>query len=432
MKVFICVFFYIFTGFFCASSSALQKDSILAYVNDKIILNSDVKNLLFFLKKSGQNIKIPLKKDFLKEQIIHKLIIDSLILQEADRMNIVITEEQVNNFLKNMALDKNITVDDLKNYITLNNVDDHFAYQNYINNVKKLLKIQMMQSYELHKRVNISEREVNVFFKKIIKKNNKLKKINLSYILLPFDKNEKKFNSVFKSKESMALKIVDKIKNGYNFEKFYMKCKKNNSFLIKNNFWIRLFNIQKILHKKNFDILEKGKVLGPFLEKKGFYILKVNDICDNKENIINQFYIQHCLLKTSMISTDSELKNNIFNIYENIEKGVYSFDDAVKKLSNDFYSSYKKGDIGWISTEFFNKNDNIFLSKLKKYQISKPIKSNLGWHILKILDKRQINTFYNFQKKQIYNILLEKKMALEKREWIKELKNLSYIKIIRT
>ena len=178
------------------------------------------------------------------------------------------------------------------------------------------------------------------------------------------------------------------------------------------------------------NIIKKGQILGPILGDKGFYILKVNDIDHNKENIITEYYIQHCLIKPSLILTDKESKKNIFNIYKNIKKGIYSFDYAVQNLSNDFSLSSPKGDLGWISTELFDYNFNKLISNLKKNEISKPIKSIFGWHIIKLLNKREVDKFYSFKKKQANNILLDQKIRLEKNKWIEELKNLSYIKIM--
>ncbi|CAL4326203.1 Chaperone SurA [Buchnera aphidicola (Brachycaudus tragopogonis)] len=426
MKIWIFIILYIFSSISYVSSKELEIDNISAVINDEIILNSDINKILILFKKEGVDSRIPLKINFLREKVIQKLILDELILQEANRMNVIVTEEQINDMIKQIALKKNITIDELKNNILFHS---NFTYKNYINNIEKILKIRMVQDYELNKRINISEKEINVVFNKLVDDNKKLKKINLSYILLPILKENS--DILINNKKKIAESIIKKLTKGYNFEKMYQECKKNNSlFLVKKMFWMNLQDIKNVF-SDFVEISEKGQILGPFLSDKGFYIFKVNDIHNNKENIITEFYIQHCLIKPSIIKTDLESKNNILEIYKNIKSGVYSFDYAVKNLSQDVYSSNKNGDIGWISKEFFNDDFNKVLMCLKKNEISKPIKSNSGWHIVKLLDKRQIDTFYRVKKKEAYNILFLQKTALEKQQWIKDLKNVSYIKIIR-
>ncbi|WAI18652.1 MAG: peptidylprolyl isomerase [Buchnera aphidicola (Acyrthosiphon caraganae)] len=430
MKVLIFIFFYIFTGIFCVSAKENQIDNIIAVVNDQVILNSDVNEMLFFLKKERRNFKIPLRSHFLKDKVIEKLIVNSLILQEANRMNVRITQEQIDTVIENIASKKNININEFKKNILFHDLNNHFYYDNYMKNIERLLKIRIIQDYELRKRINISEQEVSVVFKNIMKNNKKFKRINLSYILLPFAKKDSQ--NTIRNKQKIVEDIVNKIKKGYSFEQFFLDSKKNKSiFVSKKMFWMRFLDIQNCF-VETLNIFKKGQIIGPLLGDKGFYILKINDIDKNRENITTEFYMQHCLIKPSIIQTDIESKRNIFNIYENIKKGVYSFDDAVKNLSHDFYSSNKKGDLGWVSKKSFSFDlDKEFLY-LNKNEISKPIKSNFGWHIFKLLDKRQVDEFYNFKKKQAYNILLNKKMILEKHNWIEELKKIAYIKIIRS
>ncbi|WP_284443312.1 peptidylprolyl isomerase [Buchnera aphidicola] len=428
MKVCIFLFFYIFTGIFYVLAKDNHIDHIAAIVNDQIILNSDVNKILFLLKKEGRNFKIPLKNNFLKEKVVQKLIVDSLILQEANRMNIKVTAEQIDSVIKNIAVKKNISFKQLKNHILFHNLHDHLYYDNYMKNIEKLLKIKIIQDYQLRKRINISEQEISFIFKKLVENNKKFKKINLSYILLPFSKKDS--DDTIKNRKETAEKIVNKLQKGYNFEKLFINCKKNRSiFLVKKSFWMHFVDIQNNF-SETLNIFKNGQILGPFLGDKGFYILKVNDIKNNNETIETEFYIQHCLVKPSIVLTDVESKKNIFSIYKNIKKGLYNFDDAVKNLSHDSYSSNKKGDLGWISKELFSFNFNKELLYLNKNEISRPIKSDFGWHIFKLLDKRQVDQFYNFKKKQAYNILLNQKMKLEKHKWIEELKNIAYIKII--
>ncbi|WP_268744737.1 peptidylprolyl isomerase [Buchnera aphidicola] len=429
MKIWIVIILYIFTSIFYVLSKEIEIDNIAAVVNDQIILNSDVKKILFLLKKEGQDFRIPLKSDFLKEKVIQKLILDELLLQESKKMNITVTQEQINSMIKNIALKKNISMNQLKNYILFHDSYSNFSYKNYEKNIKKLLQIKIIQDYEINKRVNVTEEEVNVLFKKLIHNNKKFKKINLSYILIPLVKDRS--NYVIDDKRKLANSLVTKLKKGYDFEKLYIECKKNKVlFSVKKMFWIHLLDMKNTF-LKTLDVLEKGQILGPFLGDKGFYIFKVNDIRNNKENISTEFYVQHCLIKPSIIINDEESRNNIWNIYRNIKRGVYSFDYAVKNLSNDFYSANKNGDLGWISEGMFHGNFKKILFSLKKNEVSEPVRSEFGWHIVKILDKREIDYFYNFKKKQAYNILFFKKMVLEKDHWIEDLKNFSYINIIR-
>ncbi|ANZ22792.1 peptidylprolyl isomerase [Buchnera aphidicola (Diuraphis noxia)] len=426
MKFWVFLFLCIINSTFYVLADDGEIDEIKVIVNDQILLNSDIDNIMFMLEKEGKNVITPLKSNFLKERVIEKLIVNNLILQQANKMNISITKKQINDVIKNIAFKKNMSVNEFKNQIILN---DNISYENYLKNIENMLKTKLVQNYELHKRIHIPEKKVNFVFKKIINKNKTLKKINLNYIFLPFLK--KKSDIFFTNKKKLSEEIFKKLNSGYSFDKLCNESKIYNSdLLFKKNFWIKLNTLQKNF-SKTLEIFKKKQVLGPFLKNNGFYIFQVDDILNNQENILTEFYIQHCLIKNSIILNDVEIKNNTFNIYNNIKNRVYSFDYAVKKFSDDIDSSNKQGDLGWISNDSLDTNFQKELLLLKENEISQPIKSQMGWHIIRLLKKRKIDQFYNLQKHQSYDFILHRKMFLEKYNWIQDLKNSSYIKIIQ-
>ncbi|AWH90625.1 peptidylprolyl isomerase [Buchnera aphidicola (Melanaphis sacchari)] len=426
MKVCFFLILYIFWSFFYIHSEELDK--IVAIVNNQVILESDVDKEIHFLKKEYLPVRIPLKVNFLKDQIINKLITDALILEEAKKFHVTVTNDQLNNIFQETALRKNLTISELKQYILSKEVNQFISYNDYIKNIKKLLTIKIMQDYELQKRVRISEKEIYLLFNKTIKSRNQLKRVNLRYIYLPnFQKNSIKFN-----KKLLINNLMISIKKKFSFDYFYNNFKKkriSSIFFVKKILSISLKDVQKNFSSK-IDFLREGQVLGPIVNTKGIYIFKIDRIIDNEEKVVNEFHIQHCLIRPSIILSDIEAKEKIFKIYNNIKSNNYSFDYAIKFLSHDVYSSKKKGDLGWIQKDFFDGISGNILFFLKKNNISKPVKSKFGWHIIKLLDIRKINSNFNLEKDRIRFFLLKHKLQKEKEKWIKELKDISYIKIV--
>lgn len=428
MKIWINLIIYIFLNIYSISIQAKNIDNIVAIVNNHVVLNSDVQKYLFLLNEKEQETIAPFHSHFLRDTVIRQLILENILLDEAHRINIRVTDAQVDKIISNIAIQKNITVLELKNNTIFNSAHSIFTYNDYYNNIKKQITIKILQDYILNKRIYISDEELNHFFSYFLIHNNKNKKIKVSYILLPiFGKNVQKNIQI---KKILAKNIINQIDHQIHFEYLYNKYKKSKNYFIVNHLpRMKFINLQKMF-LNNLNITKKGEVLGPFLEKKGFYILKVDDIENKKENIITEFHIQHCLIKFSPIKDNNEVKKNIFKIYNDLKQRRYNFDYVTKNLSDDINLSSKKGDLGWIEYHLFDDNFKKALIPLKNNDISYPVKSDLGWHLLRLLNRRKIDQYYKIEKNKAYRILLNYKMLIERDKWIKELVRLSYIHIL--
>ncbi|QCI18130.1 peptidylprolyl isomerase [Buchnera aphidicola (Aphis nasturtii)] len=431
MRVYVVVILYVLSSVFSnCCAKIFEIDKILAVVNNQVILDSDIDQVLFYLKQENNTITVPLKINFLRDKILEKLIVDSLILEEANKLNITVSDMQLDTIFSNIAFKKHITLNELKNNIILNNTNDFFNYEDYIQNVKKSLKIKMLQDYLFNSNIDISEREIYHLLNEKITKQNDLKKINLKLIILPLSKREN--DKAIKNKKILINHLFKMINNNSNFDYFYEFFKKNkNCFLSENISLKHLKNLKKIFFSK-LDIFKKNQILGPVLGRKGLYIIKVNNIENNSiKKITTEFHIQHCLIRPSIILNDIQAKKDIFEIYNNIKMKNYSFEYAVKNFSHDFYSSHKQGDLGWISNKSFDGVFKNILKNLNNNEISQPIRSKFGWHIIKLLEKRQIDKKWKIEKEKVYQILLQRKIQQEKNNWIKKLKKLSYINIFQ-
>ncbi len=96
-----------------AVSAPVELDKVAVIVNDGVILQSDIdtatKTLRANAKKSGQALP---DADVLNEQIVDKLIIDTLQTQEADRIGVRIDDTRLNQAIEEIARNNNQTIDE--------------------------------------------------------------------------------------------------------------------------------------------------------------------------------------------------------------------------------------------------------------------------------------------------------------------------------
>ena len=95
--------------------------------------------------------------------------------------------------------------------------------------------------------------------------------------------------------------------------------------------------------------------------------------------------IAHILIVTNEKVTDAEAKKKIDEIYKKVESGA-DFAALAKKYSEDPGSAKEGGDLGYNSPGNFVKEFDEVAFSLKKGEVSKPFKTQFGYHIVKVLD----------------------------------------------
>ncbi|MDO5334531.1 MAG: peptidylprolyl isomerase [Coriobacteriia bacterium] len=90
--------------------------------------------------------------------------------------------------------------------------------------------------------------------------------------------------------------------------------------------------------------------------------------------------------RSSHILFESGDKATAKKVLKQINSGKISFEKAAKKYSKDSSSATKGGDVGWDAINNFVTEYTDALGKLKKGQVSKLVKSDYGYHIIKCTD----------------------------------------------
>ena len=132
-----------------------------------------------------------------------------------------------------------------------------------------------------------------------------------------------------------------------------------------------------------------NEISNPFKTQFGYHVLKVLDKRPSKGSV----QVSHIMISNSN-STKISPEDRINQIYNSISNGA-SFEDLAKQFSDDKSSASRGGlmnpfSSGDINSEIFV-NTAFNLNSIG--DISKPIKTQFGWHIIKLISKNSIKTF---------------------------------------
>ena len=384
------------------------EDKIIAIVNDDVVLKSELNNQLSSIKTQGLNRLESLK---LRNDILDQLIEESLLEQAANRLGIYISDIDLQNQIKAIAKDQNLTVLQLKDAIEAQNID----YLRYLKNLRKKIKIQELFRTQFTSRAYISEEEI----KSYLKNNDNIKsvdnQINIREYLIEDEKDELDFSKVNILVQNVKLNGIEDTKNRYPDLKI-------NITDLNESLYANLPDI----YQNNLKVLNHNNYSELFKTGKGYVFLKVI----SGSMFSEQYKVSHILMRTNPMENVKALKNKFINIKkEALEEN--NFSEFAQRYSEDTSTAVNGGSLGWIEKQLVVPEFRNIMVNINIGEISEPFKTQYGWHILYLEDKRMKNISDNILRNQAVSILRERKVSVAKREWLAKLKDQAYIEIIK-
>jgi peptidyl-prolyl cis-trans isomerase SurA len=142
----------------------------------------------------------------------------------------------------------------------------------------------------------------------------------------------------------------------------------------------------------------------------------------------DQTLARHILVQTSEIRTETQTKLLIEEIAERLKAGE-DFKQLARQFSEDPGSKMDGGELGWSKEGDYDPEFEKVLNKTVTGEISNPLKSSYGWHIIEVLDRRNEDVSSEEQKNRAYQIIYKRKFEQELQSTLIELRVEAYVDI---
>ena len=401
-------------------------DKVAAVVNNGVVLESDVAGMMQSVKGQARQAGQQLPDDAtLRHQVIERLVMDNIMLQMAKQSGVQISDAQLDQAIGNIAAQNKMTPAQLRSRLT----QDGMNYAAYREQIRKEMLTSEVRNNEVRRRVSILPQEVDALATQISAQNDAGTELNISHILLPLPENPSQ--QQVDDQEALARKLVNDAKSGADFGKMAITYSADPQALKGGNMgWGRLQELPS-LFAQALITAKKGDIIGPIRSGVGFHILRINDVRGGNQNIsVTEVHARHILLKPSPIMNDDQAREKLLEVAKDINSGKLRFADAAKQLSQDPGSANQGGDMGWSSPEVFDPAFRDALLRLQKGQVSAPVHSSFGWHLIQLLDTRQVDKTDAANKERAYRLLFNRKFAEEAQTWMQEERASAYVKIL--
>jgi peptidyl-prolyl cis-trans isomerase SurA len=406
------------------SSSGQLLDRIAAVVNDGVVLVSqlDAQTDEVIQRLRAQRTELP-PRNVLRKQILERLVMEEIQMQRADRLGIEVSEEMLNGALDDVARRNNIQFSDLPQALAGQGVD----YRDFRDEIRKQLKLQLLRQRDVIARINISPRELDQLKARQANAPDQNAEYNISHILIsvPVTASPEQIET----REQRAREVYDKAKAGEDFAQLAVTYSESSTNIEGGSLgWRRGPQLPSIIADRIAQ-MKAGEVAEPIRTPSGFHIFRLNETRGGAggEAVISQVHARHILLRTTELEDDQTIEQKLNGIRDRILTGGEDFAAIAAVTSQDPGSAADGGDLGWTGPGSFVPEFEKQIQGLGENEISKPFKTQYGWHIVQLLGRRDHDATEDRKTQQAYAQLREAKAEEETELWLRRLRDEAFV-----
>ena len=401
---------------------ALQSslDSIVAIVDESVITDRDLANRisLITLDFNRSNRRLP-SENVLKRQVLEALISDSLLLQEAARRGIKITDGQLNQTMQRLAQQNNMDLSEFRDSLIVEGLE----YDKYRETVRRELVLSTLGRQFGQRNANISEAEVDEFIKLSAGDNTNFE-YRLSHILIALP--DAATPQQIEKAQAIASDILSQLGQGAQFEELANTFSSGDTALQGGDLgWRKKAEIPSLFTSAVLT-MEPGGYDGPIRSASGLHIVHLNERRDLEKSISKQTQSRHILIKPNELISEEDARNRLLEFRERIEAGE-DFARLARLYSVDYTSGVDGGNIGWMDPGATVREYEDAASQLEEGELGYPIRSQFGWHLIEVTGRQTVDETEQNKRDKIYSQLLLQKQREVFDLWKRQLRDEAYV-----
>ncbi|CAM2769851.1 peptidylprolyl isomerase SurA [Vibrio neptunius] len=401
----------------------VELDKVAVIVNGGVVLQSDIETSLKTIRANAKQNQQSLPADAtLREQVTEKLIVDTIQQQEAQRIGILIDDSRLNEAIEEIAENNNQTLEQLTDSIA----KEGLSYAQFREQVRKEIAASEARNALVRRRINILPAEVDNLANMLAKETNATVQYKIGHIQLRVNDGDDKA-----AIEEKANQIVKELNQGADFSTLAYTYSKGPKALQGGDWgWMRKEEMPTIFADQ-INLENKGSVIGPFRSGVGFHILKIEDVKGLETVAVTEVNARHILIKPTVILSDEGVQKELRDITRRIQLGEATFGEMAQQYSQDPGSAAQQGELGFQTSDLYVPEFKHQIDTLPVGQISEPFKTVHGWHIVEVMERREVDRTDSALKNKAYRIIFNRKFNEEASAWLQEIRASAFVEVVK-
>lgn len=407
-----------------AVSPAREVDRIIAVVEDEVVLESDLMRRVEAVRQGmmQSGASVPSETALIK-QVLDRLITEKVELSMAERGGLKIDDETLRQAVLQIAQKNNMTPEELRESLRHEGIE----YHDFLEQIRGEITQQRLRSSQVHSQIKISDHEVEAW----LNQRGHLvghpdTEFLLGHILVATPQTASA--QVLEAARAKAERIVEDLRKGQDFKQLAATFSNSSEALKGGDLGWRKLSAIPTLFTELVPKLHKGDVEGPIRSPSGFHVIKLLDTRGSATERVTKTRVRHILIKPNDLVTNEDAKKKLEAIRGRVLAGD-DFGDLARGNSDDKGSAVKGGELGFVSPGALVPEFEQAMNALEINQLSEPVQSQFGWHLIQVLERKESEDNEEMLKKKAQDDIFSRRVGEETELWLKKIRDEAYIEI---
>jgi peptidyl-prolyl cis-trans isomerase SurA len=404
-----------------------QADYIVAIVNTDPITNTQVQlEVRRALQQLSPQAQAGANARDISAQVLDRLINDQVQLTQALETGIKVEATSIDQAVQSVMRQNKIDLVELKNRLA----KDGMEFSQFRNQLRDQITLTRLRERDVEPRVKISDAEVEQYLRdqQDISSNPANVQINLAHILIAVP--EAATTAEQADMQAKAQTALTRARAGEDFAALARELSNATDRANGGQLGMRSADRYPPLFLEATHNLSEGALSGLVRSGAGWHILKVIEkrSANLPPTTVAQSRSRHILLALNAQTSEAAAVERLNDFKKRIQAGLGDFAALARENSQDG-SAPQGGDLGWANPGQFVPEFEAALQSLAPGEISAPLTSRFGVHLIQMLERRNTTLGEREQREMVRNMLREKKLDETYTAWIKDLRARAYVEL---
>lgn len=402
----------------------IEVDRVVAVVNDEAITAFELRTRIATVERQLQMQRVPLPtREILERQVLERMLTDRVLLQFARETGLRVSDIELDAAIRRIAEGNRLGLPEFRAALERDGV----VWVKFREEIRDEIILSRLRDREVESRIVVSDGEIDNYLANPDQGDTASVEVSISHIVLRVP--EQASPDQLMRIGARARSALEQLRRGDDFAKVAASYSDAPDGLSGGVMGRRPLERLPALYADAVKKLKPGELSEVLRSPAGFHIVKLVEMTGGSAakptTSLKQTRARHILIKVNEIVSETEARRKLVAIKERLENGV-DFAELARLNSNDL-SAAKGGDLGWLYQGDTVPEFERAMDALKINQISEPVQSPFGFHLIQVLERRTEDATAERQRLAARQVLRDRKADEAYQDWVRQMRDRAYV-----